>query len=187
MTSDEDHCVELAKNGDQSGLQALYMMYFNPIYRFCYWQTNRSDDAEDLTQDIFIEVARSIRGFTGKASFKNWLYTLAKNKISHWLRQKYQLPTTELFEMLPDRAEWIEPENDELKMKVLQTLFARLSATESKVMKRRYLQSYTIKETAKSLKISEANVKVIAFRSLKKLKKMTECNFDDTLFNDEDH
>jgi len=187
MISDEDHCVELAKNGDRSGLEALYMLYFQSIYRFCYWQTNRSDDAEDITQDIFIEVARPIRGFTGKASFKNWLYAIAKNKISHWLRQKYQLPTTELFEIIPDRAEWIEPENDEFKVKVLQILFAKLSSTEEKVMKRRYLQSNTIKETAKNLKISEANVKIIAFRSLKKLKKLAECNLDDTLFNDEDH
>ena len=57
MISDEDHCVELAKNGDRSGLEALYMLYFQSIYRFCYWQTNRSDDAEDIAR------AKQIPGF----------------------------------------------------------------------------------------------------------------------------
>ncbi len=91
MTQPEERYVQMAKDGNAAGVTALYRLYFEPIYRFCYWQTNRGADAEDLTQDIFIEMAKSIRGFRGESSFKNWLYVLAKRQIAGWLRQKYQL------------------------------------------------------------------------------------------------
>ncbi len=165
----EQQFVELAKTGNKAGIEALYELYFEPIYRFCYWQTNRSDDAEDLTQDIFIEMAKSIHNFKGESSFKNWLYILAKRQISAWIRQKYELPTEPLFDMIPDKAEWIDQENDAFKKKVLENLLKKLTDLERLVMKLRYLQNYTVKEAAQKLHLSEGNVKVICHRCIKKL------------------
>lgn len=187
MLFQEARFVQMAKDGQRGGVEALYHLYFDAMYRFCYWQSNRSEDAEDLTQDIFIEMAKSIRTFKGRSSFKNWLYTIAKRRISQWLRAKYQLPTSPLFEMIPHQEEWIDPSNTHLKEKVVSQLLAQLSGTESKVMKLRYLQSYTVKETAQSLRLTENNIKVIAYRSLKKLQKIVECNQEDTLFREHGH
>ena len=170
----EQQFVQIAKSGDRRGVEALYQLYFDSIYRFCYWQTNRSEDAEDLTQDIFIEMAKSIRNFKGDSSFKNWLYIIAKRQVSNWIKQKYQLPIAPLFEMIPNQEDWIDPNNMEVKNQVVENLFNYLTDQERKIMTFRYLQNYTVKETAEVLYISEANVKVICHRCLKKLQKAAQ-------------
>jgi RNA polymerase sigma-70 factor (ECF subfamily) len=161
--------VELAQNGNVLGLQTLYGKYFDPIYRCCYWQTGSAEDAEDLTQEVFIAMTKSIKNFKGKALFKNWLYQIAKYHIIHWIQRKKELQQQPLFESLADTEEWIDPENEQIKNRLIQEAFKLLTSDEKEVISLRYLKNYTIKETAQTLSISESNVKVITHRSLKKL------------------
>lgn len=170
MTSQDEQLLLMAKDGQPAAVEALYREYFGAIYRFCYWQTNQSADAEDLTQEIFIEMAKSIRNFQARSSFKNWLYTIAKRRISSWIREKYNYPKVELLEAIPDDENWIDPENEALKEQAVQKLLNKLSPIEKSAMELRYLQNCTVKETAEKLGITEANVKVVCHRSLKKLK-----------------
>ena len=170
MATHDEQFVQMAKDGLPAGVAALYERYFAAIYRFCYWQTNQSDDTEDLTQDIFVEMAKSIRRFQGHSSFKNWLYVLAKRRVMLWIKERYHLPTVPIFDMIPDPAErWIDPENMDRKSEILRKLFRHLTEIEEKVMQLRFLQNFSVKETAHALKISENNVKVVCSRSLKKL------------------
>ncbi len=170
MADNEEKLTRLAKNGHQSAVESLYLHYFEPIYRFCYWQTNRSADAEDLTQDIFVEMAKSIRNFRGKSSFKNWLYVIAKRKINDWVREKYHYPKSELLDIIGNTEEWVDEHNESLKRKTVQQLLDTLNTQERKVISLRYLKNYSVKETAAKLRISESNVKILCHRSLKKLK-----------------
>jgi RNA polymerase sigma-70 factor (ECF subfamily) len=169
MQTQEERLIHLAKTGDEHGVVGLYQIYFEPIYRFCYWQTNRSEDAEDLTQDIFIEMAKSIGNFRGEASFKNWLYVIAKRRVSKWIKQKYNQATVALFESISASEIWIDDENQLFKTKVVQKLLDKLSDKERVVMSLRFLQNLNIKEVAARLHLTEANVKVITHRSLAKL------------------
>jgi RNA polymerase sigma-70 factor (ECF subfamily) len=161
--------VQMAKDGHQAGLENLYRKYVEPIYRFCYWQTNRSQDAEDLTQDIFIEMAKSVRTFKGTASFKNWLYVIAKRQIAQWIKKKYDLPMFPLFDEIPEPENWIDPDNQQLKKASLTQLLDLLSSPEQAVLTARYLENLSVVETATKLKLSLANVKVLTHRALKKL------------------
>jgi len=103
--------VEMAQAGDEGAVAALYELYFDPIYRFFYWQTNSNTEiAQDLTHDTFIEMIQSLRNFRFKSSFKNWLYMIAKHVLAKWLRSKYDLPTTQLFDNLSQPEESIDPE-----------------------------------------------------------------------------
>jgi RNA polymerase sigma-70 factor (ECF subfamily) len=172
MSDPDVALVQMAKDGHQDGLESLYRKYLDPIYRFCYWQTNRSQDAEDLTQDIFIEMTKSLHTFKGDASFKNWLYVIAKHKISSWIKQKYQLPILPLFDQLPTPEEWIDPQNQDLKTKTITSLLKNLDPTERKVLTSRYLKGVSVAETATQLKLSVSNVKVITHRALKKLQQL---------------
>lgn len=163
--------VRLAQAGQSEAVGQLYDIYFEPIYRFFYWQTNRQEAvARDLTQDTFLAMARSIKHFEARSSFRNWLYAIAKHKLNDWLKQKYQLPTQPLFETLADDSDWIDPVDQKKKVKQLELLLHQLRDQEKQVIELRYLRNFSIRETAKKLSLSESHVKVISHRALKRLK-----------------
>ena len=155
---------------DNDLIAAMYEQYVDAIYRFCYWQTNRSEDAEDLTADIMLDMAKNIRKFRGDSSFKNWLYAIAKHHLMRWLRKKYELPLVPLLENVEHGAIWIDPAEQEVARKKVVALFKSLSPRERGVLNLRYLRGYSVKETANKLGLSESNVKVLTHRAINKLK-----------------
>lgn len=157
---------------DTDLVQAMYEQYVDAIYRFCYWQTNRSEDAEDLTADIMLDMAKNIRQFRGDSSFKNWLYAIAKNHLARWIRKKYELPLLPLQDNAEYGSVWIDPVEQDVARKKVAALFSRLAPRERAVLELRYLKGYSVKETAKELKLSEPNIKVLTHRALVKLRKV---------------
>ncbi len=151
-------------------VRVMYERYVDAIYRYCYWQTNRNEDAEDLTADIMLDMAKNIRKFRGEGSFKNWLYAIAKNHLMHWLRKRYELPLLPLLDNVEYGSTWIDPgEQGEARKKVVAFL-KRLPPRERAVLDLRYLKGYSVKEAAKELGISESNVKVVTHRAINKLR-----------------
>lgn len=71
--------VEAAKAGDQQAFADLYTRYFDPIYDFILRMTRNRDEAADLAQDTFIKAMNSLPGLQTGASFKSWIYTIARN------------------------------------------------------------------------------------------------------------
>lgn len=168
---DDKNIVMLAKNGSIEAVASLYEKYFDVIYRFFYWQTNKNlEIAEDLTQDTFIEMAKSIRRFKHEGSFKNWLYTIAKRQLNKWLKRKYDLPQEPLFDNLSCPEKIIDPEHQQQVIEKVDKLLAQLSERERSIIIFRYLKNYSVKETAQKFNISINNVKVIAYRAIQKMK-----------------
>jgi RNA polymerase sigma-70 factor (ECF subfamily) len=168
----DEQLVALAKSSHSEAVGELYERYFDAIYRYFYFQVNFSrETAEDLTQDTFMDMAKSVTRFRGESSFKNWLYTLAKYKLNSHLKQKYSLPTVSLFESLADKEVWIDPVEQTHKITLLDNLLNTLKPKEKKLIILRYLRGFSVKEAANKLSLTESNVKVMCLRSLKKLQK----------------
>lgn len=167
----DDQLVTLSQEGNQEAFAALYEKYFDAIYRFFYWQTNRNQEiAEDLTQDTFLDVAKSIKNFNNQGSFKNWLYTIAKSKLSKWIKSKYDLPKEPLFDNFEYPENSIDPDHQKKATTKVERLLDKLNEKERKVVILRYLKNYSVKEVAKELNISMSNVKVITHRAITKMK-----------------
>lgn len=173
VTTQNDHAlVQAAQNGDQTAFTALYNRYFSALYRFCYWQTNKSADAEDIVQDVMLIVLRSLKHFRFSASFRNYLYAIAKRRIALWLQQKYKLPTVQyeaFLHEIGDDDSWLDEENQKQKRRSLLQLLRNLPIREQKILRLRYLQGLSQAEVAKKLHLTVANIKVLCHRSLKKL------------------
>lgn len=75
----ENEAIERAQNGDPQGLARLYKLHRPRVYALCLRHTGNVFDAEDLTQDIFIQVWQKANTFRGDADFKSWLYKVALN------------------------------------------------------------------------------------------------------------
>ena len=165
--------IVLAQSCHQAAIGQLYEKYIDAMYRYCYWQTNHShEDAQDLTQEVFVEMAKSLPTFKDTGQFKNWLYTIAKRRLSAWIKRKYQLPQSPLFDNVGVAEKWIDPKQQSRAVIVVKKILQKLEPSARKIITLRFLRNYSVKETAQSLKLSETNVKVITHRSIKKLRSL---------------
>ena len=78
--------------GDQGALEALINENLSPVYNFIYHYVRNSSDAEDITQEVFIKMWRSLRKFDQKKNFRTWLFTIAKNTAIDYSRKKKDIP-----------------------------------------------------------------------------------------------
>jgi RNA polymerase sigma-70 factor (ECF subfamily) len=90
-----DLVVERAKNGDITAFGELYTLYKTPVYNLCFRLTKGATaDAEDLTQEVFLQVFRKVKSFRGEAAFGSWLYRVATNiaMMHHRKRRVEEVP-----------------------------------------------------------------------------------------------
>jgi len=84
----EQEAVRRAQCGDSAGMGRLYELHRLRIYSLCMRYIGDPFDAEDLTQDVFIQVSRKISTFRGDAEFRSWLYKVALNFVRLHARQR---------------------------------------------------------------------------------------------------
>lgn len=88
---DEDEAIERAKNGDIRGYEVLYSRHRRAIYSLCLRRTRNVCDAEDLTQEVFMQLYRKIGSFRAEAKFRTWLYQIALNfMLMHARRERWK-------------------------------------------------------------------------------------------------
>ena len=71
--------VRQAQEGDMEAFDELVRTYQSPIFNLAYRMVNQHEDANDLTQEIFVKAYRAIGKFRGGSKFSTWLYALALN------------------------------------------------------------------------------------------------------------
>ena len=87
--------IELARDGSQPAFAELYTRYFDPVYDFLARMTRNRDEAADITQDTFIKAMNALGGLQKGASFKSWIFTIARNTALNRLeRAKRTRPLT---------------------------------------------------------------------------------------------
>lgn len=69
--------IALCQQGDRQAFNRLVMQYQNLVYNFLYRLAHRSDNVEDLAQEVFIKVYRSIKKLKDRRQFKSWLHKIA--------------------------------------------------------------------------------------------------------------
>lgn len=77
----EAKTIRLAQEGDASAFEQIYRAHSRRIYGLCFRMTINSSLAEDLTQDVFLQVFRKIQTFRAESAFSTWLYRLAVNIV----------------------------------------------------------------------------------------------------------
>jgi len=93
----EAEAIERAKQGDAQAFQALYDKHKRRVYSLCLRMTANTAEAEDLTQEAFLQLYRKIATFRGESAFSTWLHRLSVNVVLMHLRKK-SLPVVSLEE-----------------------------------------------------------------------------------------
>jgi len=93
----EAEAIERAKQGDAWAFQQLYDKHKRRVYSLCLRMTANTAEAEDLTQEAFLQLYRKIATFRGESAFSTWLHRLSVNVVLMHLRKK-SLPVVSLDE-----------------------------------------------------------------------------------------
>lgn len=80
--------IRLAQLGDPSAFEIIYQKYASRVYALCLRMLRDSVDAEDLTQEAFLQLFRKLNTFRGESAFSTWLHRLTVNLVLMRLRKK---------------------------------------------------------------------------------------------------
>jgi RNA polymerase sigma-70 factor (ECF subfamily) len=83
----EAEAIRLASTGNASGFETLYKLHGRRVYGLCLRMTGNPAEAEELTQESFMQLFRKIHTFRGESSFSTWLYRLTVNIVLMRLRK----------------------------------------------------------------------------------------------------
>ena len=93
----EAEAIRLAQQGDAGAFERIYRLHNRRVYALCLRMVGNTAEAEDLTQDAFLQLFRKIGTFRGESAFSTWLHRLAVNVVLMKLRKK-TLPVMSLDE-----------------------------------------------------------------------------------------
>jgi len=151
--------------------EAMYESNAPLIYRFMFWRTKDEMLAQDLTSSVFEKAWRTRSGYSG-GSTKAWLYRIARTTlIDHWRKKKDVLVDSEaMSEVASDTPRLDETLDQAMTVVKLQQAINKLPKDMRAVVGQRFISGHSVREVAKKLHISEANVRVIQYRALQKLR-----------------
>jgi RNA polymerase sigma-70 factor, ECF subfamily len=154
--------------------QAFYQENLGLIYRFVYGKLGNTEEAEDVTSQVFIKALRGLDYAHDPRSARKWLFQVARTTISDYWRVNYRPGTASSSLDALLEAGWegpaaVRPAQEssgpaDLVRHILQALTER----EREVLTCRFLLNLSLKETALRMSMTEQNVKIVQFRALKR-------------------
>lgn len=169
---EEDFAVAEQTKVNPQAFSTFYQENLNLIYRYVYSKIGNREEAEDLTSQIFMKAVRGVRTERGALSVQKWLFQVARTTIADYWRARYRIATSSLEALLD--AGWEGPAESEQTMittgpvERVQRLLQALPEHYREVLNCRFLLNLSIRDTALQLGLTEANVKVLQFRALKR-------------------
>ena len=159
-------------------LQHIYDAHAPALYRFLYRKVGNREDAEDLTAQVFMKAAQTLDPQRDERGQIAWLYQVARTTLAdHW-RIYYRGDGTliSLDALREGEVPWepadpgpvLRMEREDPAARQVEGILQQLPENYRRVLILRFLQGYSLKETAAALNITEGNVKVIQYRALQK-------------------
>ncbi len=178
--------IKQAQNGEKAAFRQLVETHKKLIYYLAYDLTGNQQDAEDLSQEVFMKAYKSLAKFRGESKFSSWLRRITVNLFIDMKRSK-QYKSRKIqdqydeheFEMT-NKVNTNEEFNSETKTEAgllqqnIQLAMNSLSPKEKSVFVMRHFNGLKNREIGESLNISVGTVKSQLFRAVKKLQKNLE-------------
>lgn len=167
--------VSRAQNGEKDAFTLLYKEYVTPIYRYIYLRVGRSDQTEDLTQEVFLRVIKHIGSYRYKGkSFKTWLFRIAHNVVIDHYRKTKKSKVIPLIESITDITDEDPVATVEQRMEMLGVKQAidNLPPRQKEVISLRFVSELSIDETARAIGKTKGNVKKLQYEAIIKLRKL---------------
>ena len=186
--------IRLILLGDKGKFRILVELYQSMVFRTCMGFLHNKDDADDLTQDIFLQAYKSLEGFRGDATFSTWIYRIAVNASLNKVRKNSVNPILHKIDSFIHNIKEKEislpvfdsenPENiliREEHNKWVQNALDSLPENQRTAIVLSKYDDLSQKEIAEIMKITEGAVEALIQRAKAKLKKKLSSSFKNKL------
>lgn len=172
--------AEKARDGNRMSFQELVSIFQEDIHRLVYYRTYSQMDAEDITQEVFVQAYRKLKSLNDTQRFRPWLYSIAVNRCNDFLRKRkllslLQFKSAQEQEFMNTGKGMSNNYNETIAKKrfwkQVRSLLDKLSAMEREVFTLRFMDHRNINEIATILDKNESTVKTHLYRALNKVRK----------------
>jgi len=161
-----DDLIERCLNGDQAAWEAIVRLHWRKVFNIAYKFVGRHDLAEDLTQDVFLKLFKSLDTFDRRANFQTWLISVSRNLcIDHYRSVRKERETVnrdidpaELSPASSDKSAYALLEQRD-RVQMLREALDKLPPTLRTAVMLRDIQELSYQEIATRLKLPEGTVK----------------------------
>lgn len=177
--------VERAQAGEAEAFGLLYDRYVDTVFRFVYFRVGNRQLAEDLTSDTFLRALKRIGSFTWQGrDLGAWLVTIARNLVAdHFKSGRYRLEVTTgdvLDADREDRGPEGSPEAavvEHITNVALLTAVKQLNPEQQECIVLRFLQGFSVAETARAMGKNEGAIKALQYRAVRALARLLPDGF----------
>ena len=171
---DEEQLVQRAKQHDEEAFAQLYEEYFDKIYRYVALRIGDRMEAEDITQQVFLNAIKAISSFKWKGiPFSAWLFRIAHNQVVDYLRKKTKRATAPLEKSLVtggDDPQLIFERRSDIEQLISAT--RKLTPAQREVISLRFAGEMSVAQVAKVMGKSEGAVKALQHSAIVALRKV---------------
>ncbi|SPD71747.1 RNA polymerase sigma factor [uncultured Desulfobacterium sp.] len=172
--------VEKARAGNRLAFEKLADLFHHDVFRMVYFRTRSQMDAEDLTQDIFLQAFKSLPELKSVDRFKSWLFSIAVNRVRDFHRRKRiqrLFNFSSVIQKDNDEGSGTQEKPDQLDnlisldfWKKVELILKGFPAMEREVFILRFMDQLEIKEISQILKKDQSTIKTHLYRALKKFR-----------------
>ncbi|MBC7864896.1 MAG: RNA polymerase sigma factor [Bacteroidia bacterium] len=180
----EQDFIEALKAGDNTAFAKLIEDYKNKVYNSCLGIVQSEAEAEDITQEIFVEVWHSVKNFRGDSKLSTWIYRMSINRSLDYLRKKKRKKAAGLLslftkkdslEPIVDPPDFHHPgvalENKETSA-ILFAAIDKLPEKQKTAFVLQNIENLSMKEIAEVMQTTPSAVESLLSRARENLKKL---------------
>jgi RNA polymerase sigma-70 factor (ECF subfamily) len=168
--------IKRAKNGESEAFGQIYDCYINRVYRFLLLKVSNREEAEDMSQQVFMKAWEALPRFENEGvPFVSWLFRIARNLAIDFYRTKKNVVSlneeigNEVLEDSPEDI-FFNVQKKELVMNAIEDL----TEEQKEVVVLRFVEGFSYSEMSKITQKNQAALRILQHRAVKKLKKFLE-------------
>jgi len=176
---DDQELIQKLKDGNKAAFNELVRLYANRVINTCYKFLLDKEDAEDISQEVFVEVFQSIKTFRGDSKLSTWIYRIAVTKSLDELKKrnrKKRITSLGKILHLDDVANWVSggtmPDktlHEKEKMKQVTRALNSLPDNQRVAFTLSKIEGYTNPEIADIMKTTTIAIESLVYRAKKKV------------------
>ena len=172
--------IDKLKNKDEQAFKMLVYEYQDMVFRTCMSILHERDDADDVTQEVFIEAYHSVYNFRANAKISTWLYRIAINKSLNYIRDNKRRKLLQSIGLIKgldiadDDQSFDQPHeqfSEKQRKKLIDAAIDALPANQKSAFLLSKIEKLSYKEIADILNISIPSIESLIFRAKKNLQK----------------
>ncbi|MBT8254100.1 MAG: sigma-70 family RNA polymerase sigma factor [Flavobacteriaceae bacterium] len=189
MTTNDQLHIKAILNGDTQAFSILVDRYQDMVFTLALRMLKHREEAEEVAQDTFIKVFKSLSRFKGDSKFSTWIYKIAYNCcLDRLKRNKRQWNTVAIDSFTENRVKALEDTFKQLETKerheAIRKCIDKLPAQDGFILTLYYFDELPLEEVAKVMGVTSNNAKVKLFRSRKRLATLLRSQLEPEILNE---